>query len=364
MTGLRAFSTVALPDDAFAATYLESTRSQRERLSRELERNMVTFLGGARFTISPEARRGAEETVTSATLAFYDPVEHRLYLREVIPPELAGPDNEDERVWTLAHELGHVLQDGWGVLGREPETLDEALAYKAVIEGDASFTATLVLGARQGRPVGQTVARALIRHHSADDPPVGDGLEAINESVLQFPYEKGERFILELHRAGGLEAVQRALTKPPLRTAQIFDAAGWLAGRDLRLAEPDVPARGSFGAALLGSLVELCAQKSMREKPTARMGLRYALAHYVDDHFYVEGPVVVWRSSWSGLDPKEFDWVPFGLGAVTGCLVDASVGVSGWRMGDDFFTVLGGDAEQRQAVRWREAAPERPAPVP
>ncbi|MBL8953447.1 MAG: hypothetical protein JNK82_21915, partial [Myxococcaceae bacterium] len=84
---LREFETVALPDDAFATKYLESTRSHRERLSRELERNMVTFRGGAPFTISPEALRGAEATVTIATLAFYEPVEHRLYLREVIPHE-------------------------------------------------------------------------------------------------------------------------------------------------------------------------------------------------------------------------------------------------------------------------------------
>lgn len=350
---LKPFRTVALPDREFVQRFLKLNGAQAELLRRDLDRTLKTFRAGAPAGALGDLKAVDERLANEQVLAFYEPLEHCLYLRETIPEPMKGPERDDVRVWLLAHELGHALQDQLGYLGRHPESLDEAIALASVIEGDANLSATLVLGARRGQAGNQALARARMALAMAADPADdASSLPPLTRAMLMFPYARGESFMLELHRSGGFDEVTRALATPPTRTSFIADPEAWLARDDARLPVDSWPEQGSFGAALVGGLIQQCAAKRMREDARAREGLLHVLTRYGDDRFHVDGPLVLWRSSWPGLAESDMSWVAFGLGAISGCLVDREI--SGARVGDDFVIVLGGDLAQRREAIQRE----------
>jgi hypothetical protein len=150
----------------------------------------------------------------------YDPRTGDLFvISDAIPPERAVVDV------TLAHELGHALEDqAFGL--RDPETLagDAALAEEALVEGSA--TAVMYQFAAE-----QNLLFDLITAESLDDAGLAEIPPSIQAQIL-FSYLSGLEFVQELRRAGGdWNIIDIALrSRPPVSTEQVMHPQKYLRG--------------------------------------------------------------------------------------------------------------------------------------
>ncbi len=117
---------------------------------------------------------------------------------------------------TMLHELVHALTDqhfGFDVLFRamvDEERLDEASAYQALIEGDATLAEVMWVQSLSQQELGRFVAESLeIDSSSLDAVP-----QFIRDSLL-FPYDTGLGFVQELFAAGDWNAVNNAYSTFP-----------------------------------------------------------------------------------------------------------------------------------------------------
>ncbi len=117
---------------------------------------------------------------------------------------------------TMLHELVHALTDqhfGFDVLFQamvDEERLDEATAYQALIEGDATLAEVMWVQSLSQQELGRFVAESLeIDSSSLDAVP-----QFIRDSLL-FPYDTGLRFVQELFEAGDWNAVNNAYSTFP-----------------------------------------------------------------------------------------------------------------------------------------------------
>ena len=123
----------------------------------------------------------------------------------------------------LAHELTHALQDQNFDLeladGREsPTTSDAMLAFKALVEGDATLAGFAYV--RGG--MDDTLAD-FITAHLTDLPQISAAKETNVPDALSIPfifqYAEGAAFVREAYRRGGWDAVDAAFREPPESTA-------------------------------------------------------------------------------------------------------------------------------------------------
>ncbi len=143
--------------------------------------------------------------------------------------ELVVPAREDEftivQQVTLIHELTHSLTDqvldfhtAFAALHDE-DRFDQASAFQALIEGDASLTEI-----RFVQQLGPTEQQQFLREALEDvETTVFDGVPAFIQDSLLFPYETGFGFVSELFEVGGLDAVDEAYANPPVSTEQVID---------------------------------------------------------------------------------------------------------------------------------------------
>ncbi|MEM2123569.1 MAG: hypothetical protein QXE79_08045 [Candidatus Bathyarchaeia archaeon] len=117
---------------------------------------------------------------------------------------------------TIAHELTHIVQ-GYYFPDHTSSTYDEAQAWNALIEGDASYTAD--------RYAEYTKAS---RGYSASGG--GGDIPSPMMELWLFPYRYGVGFISQLYDAGGWSLVNRAYYKPPNTTEQVLHPEKYLAG--------------------------------------------------------------------------------------------------------------------------------------
>jgi hypothetical protein len=117
---------------------------------------------------------------------------------------------------TMVHELTHALTDqhfGFNAKFQamlDEERLDEATAYQALIEGDASLAEVRWVQMLSQRELGEFIAESLdIDSSSLDTAP-----QFIRESLI-FPYDTGLGFVQDLYNSGGWEAVNEAYTLLP-----------------------------------------------------------------------------------------------------------------------------------------------------
>lgn len=113
----------------------------------------------------------------------------------------------------IAHELTHVLQKQYF----DPSygsTLDEGLAMRAVVEGDADLVADMYCH-RHGIKIEKITSFPFI------DLPV---------ELHYFPYVFGDRFVEYLYEKGGWTLVNKAYKNPPLSTAQVMHPNLYLEG--------------------------------------------------------------------------------------------------------------------------------------
>jgi hypothetical protein len=299
LTLTQAFDVVPLEDEAFFAQYAELMDAGSKALQQELELTLSEFLG----VDITKFRAGLAEKVQGVRqeqlVAFYHFTTHRLFVRSRVPPVVEG---ERMRFLAVAHEVGHVLQDQLGALGRTPASFDEAIALRAVLEGDATLTATLLNAQREGITPVRAVERARLAlaglsttqlvQVSGLSPKLLEAPPVIRELFL-FPYFRGQRFVSDLYQAGGLELETWALLHPPTRSAALFSPQRWLDGRDAPLQPLGDPPR-RLGALMLRTLAEQCLA---RVKAPAT-SLPWLESHYVDDSFRRVGHTLSWATAW------------------------------------------------------------------
>ncbi len=120
---------------------------------------------------------------------------------------------EDVRMRTIAHELVHVLQYHYFKV-EYPEYLDGKLAVRAIVEGDADFTADIYCN-ETGIPPRSKLAIPIHQPYFA---------------LKLFPYIYGERFIAYLYRVGNWSLVNKVYANLPESTEQIMHPEKYLRG--------------------------------------------------------------------------------------------------------------------------------------
>ncbi|AEH25572.1 hypothetical protein [Pyrococcus yayanosii] len=113
-----------------------------------------------------------------------------------------------------AHELVHVLQREWFDAKYVGNTLDETLALRALVEGDADIVADIFC-----RENGLEIVK--ITNISRDNS---------YWSLNVFPYVFGDRFVAFLYERGGWALVNSAYDRPPISTKVVMFPALYLEG--------------------------------------------------------------------------------------------------------------------------------------
>lgn len=157
------------------------------------------------------------ELYGTAVAAYYQPDNGSFYIIE-----RDAPFGATDKV-TVAHEYAHALQDQhFGLEASRIKDLtagDSVLAQLAVIEGDATLTSQ------------QWLINNLTPQEQLEllQDALGDVEQDVLESMplmlrrqLEFPYGEGFRFVDDIWRLGGFEAVNGALEDPPESTEQIL----------------------------------------------------------------------------------------------------------------------------------------------
>ena len=175
---------------------------------------------------------------------------------------------------TLAHELTHALDDqSFGIHDVGGATNDRALAYTALLEGDA----TLIMSRYAQRYVSGTgllgAALSAGGGGAAKLPP-------FIESSLEFPYLTGEAFVAALYEvARGWKLVNFALdNRPPVSTEQVMHPLKYEADEKplpLRLRVGPLLGAG-WRRALSSTLGEFVTQQLLRRGVDARVAERAA----------------------------------------------------------------------------------------
>ncbi|HEY1012250.1 MAG TPA: hypothetical protein VGE07_06045, partial [Herpetosiphonaceae bacterium] len=182
---------------------------------------------------------------TEQIAGFYDP--------EIDSFFLIGEDGQFKALdqITYAHEFDHNLQDqlidlNAGLKSAEFEG-DRALAYRSLVEGDA----TLLMQEWTQKDLLTSLEPAELLELSQslgdiDDDQLASAPRILRES-LQFPYTLGLSFAQQLYGRGGWAAVDAALQDPPTSTEQILHPEKYLASpRE----QPSLPERFDLSGAL------------------------------------------------------------------------------------------------------------------
>lgn len=149
---------------------------------------------------------------------------------------------------TVVHELVHALTDQHFDFHTDyqamldEERLDQATAYQALIEGDATLAQVMWLQGLSQRELGEFVAESL----DTDTTALDDAPEFLVEALL-FPYDTGLGFVQALHRDGGWDAVNEAyslLVDLPGSSEQVITPADYRRDLPITVDIPDISLAG------------------------------------------------------------------------------------------------------------------------
>jgi hypothetical protein len=189
----------------------------------DLRRSTYALLGVTQSAIAQEP------SAHLASIGFYSPIDKRLYVR--------GNKLTAEVTAVLVHELTHAWQDQRFHLGLfQPSSSEELVAWKALVEGDATYVEQAYRQTQRGARIAQKSgtkspaqdARALRLRESTN------AVLASNLNPL-LPYLAGPTYIKQLRLEGlltttgrvrGTEALDLAFGRPPSNIAQIVGATG------------------------------------------------------------------------------------------------------------------------------------------
>jgi hypothetical protein len=178
---------------------------------------------------------------------------------------------------TMVHELTHSLTDQ--VLAfHEPYTamvdedrLDEASAYQALIEGDASMTELLYLQSLSQRELGEFFAEAL----DIDTTALDSAPQFIQDSLI-FPYDSGLAFVQQNYLRDEWETVNSAYAEMPS-----------LPGSTEQIITPDDFQR-DLPTTVVSELPTLPGYELERESVWGELGFRIMLDQILGDDVGVE----------------------------------------------------------------------------
>jgi hypothetical protein len=142
---------------------------------------------------------------------------------------------------TLAHELGHALEDQHFGLELEAEGFlgDRLVAQSALHEGSATLVMVdyLVIGQAGDGELPEGVRERVLEQLEGLALPSSSGLPRYVRESLLFPYAAGARFVNAIQSEGGWPAVDRAFGEDrPLSTEQVIHPGKYDAGeRPLRV---------------------------------------------------------------------------------------------------------------------------------
>jgi hypothetical protein len=125
---------------------------------------------------------------------------------------------------TLVHELTHALTDqrfGFDDAYEQmidEDRFDEAVAFLAVIEGDATLTEILYIQQLTTRE-----QQELLTESFASDSTVFESVPAFLQNSLIFPYRQGLAFVQRAYGLGGFDEVNRLYVEPPVSSEQISE---------------------------------------------------------------------------------------------------------------------------------------------
>jgi hypothetical protein len=149
---------------------------------------------------------------------------------------------------TLVHEMVHALTDQHFSfhpayeLMLDEERLDEATAYQALIEGDATMAEVQWIQTLTQRELGEFVADSL----DIDSSTLDAAPRFLQESLL-FPYDTGLAFVQDLYAKGGWGAVNDAysnLVDLPGSSEQVITPDDYTQDLPIEVAIPDVDLPG------------------------------------------------------------------------------------------------------------------------
>jgi hypothetical protein len=265
---------------------------EEPRSAQAADQQLLRVLGLIPARASLRAIQGS--ILQDQVAGYYDPRSKRLAL--VRDATAASPAIAEI---TLAHELTHALDDQvFGIHDVSGATSDRALAYTALLEGDATLVMSLyaqkyisgtgLLGAALSSSNGGSVANL---------PPY-------IQSSLEFPYLSGEAFVASLHDvARGWKLVDFALERrPPASTEQVMHPLKYEAD------ERPLPVKLDVAAALPGwqramsaTLGEFVTEQVLQQHGVPRADAERAAAGWGGDAFelWQSGPryalVAAWR---------------------------------------------------------------------
>jgi hypothetical protein len=207
-----------------------------------------------RLGLLPEPTGGARDERVSETvthgLALYDPGTKTF---SILHPEVARELLEP----AIVHELDHALEDArfdFGKLARGTDDVDSELALRFLIEGEASYVATVARLAGKGVPReaadmlvaarGELSREQRIERIESAAAALGEGTDALlaagrdarraplfSYDRLVLPYTRGAALVARVRRAGGWEAVDRLYRQPPRSTHECLHEDELLAGK-------------------------------------------------------------------------------------------------------------------------------------
>jgi hypothetical protein len=262
--------------------------------------------------ISDGGLRAYLDSVVAAGLsAYYDPSTEVLTIYE--PGESTGAFGR----WSGIHELAHDLQRerfNLDKLDINALDVDERLALRALVEGDAVFLQHLMLQNETMTAAEKAEVNARLNELATETTAA---LPIPLQETFNFAYEVGVPFVQFLHDLDGYNTVDGAWSELPASSEQLIHPERYLA-RDMPRAVLLAPLSGILGEGWRLAGEDAFGEFYLRQHlgrqplPTASIDLaatgwgggRYAVYHNPDD----EVPVVVIRLAWDRAeDQMEFN---------------------------------------------------------
>lgn len=204
-------------DEKVASYFHESTE--------EVERQWTIYQTLGMLPEDIDFTEPLTEDASVDLLGFYAIEEEHIY----IITERVNIDAEEESVF--AHEYTHALQDQHFDLSSYQQgvtSLDGFLASEALVEGDATVVMTVYLydNATQSDWDRMTEQAA-----SAEQVELDEVSESLAK-VIDFPYNEGAYFVMELLLESGWDGINRAFSDPPHTTEQVLHPEKYYGSRD------------------------------------------------------------------------------------------------------------------------------------
>ncbi|MBS2023063.1 MAG: hypothetical protein JST92_11670, partial [Deltaproteobacteria bacterium] len=165
------------------------------------------------------------EVLSEQIAGFYDPSAQTLYVADWIPAQAQSI--------TLAHEIGHALQDQSfpleAFVAEDKGNTDLTLARQALVEGDGVAQMILFQMMLNGitadvwadGSMGDRLAEGMANESKQGSPALMRAPLYLRESLL-FPYVTGLRFVSALRKGKAWDAVDAGFRAPPASTEQVM----------------------------------------------------------------------------------------------------------------------------------------------